>query len=90
MPTDFIVLRLVQLFVYYFLDIPYLFAISNVTEQIESTGAKREDPVLGLDAWKVKQEQVIYGLPAIDNQSLYFLPIPVDMDGPWVDVELRG
>jgi hypothetical protein len=42
-----------------------------------------------LDAWKVKQEQAIYGLPAIDNQSLYFLPIPVDMDGPWVDVELQ-
>lgn len=37
----------------------------------------------------MKQEQAIYGLPAIDNQSLYFLPIPVDMDGPWVDVELQ-
>lgn len=44
MPTDFIVLHLAQLFVYYFLDIPYLFAIGNVMEQIEGTGAKMEDP----------------------------------------------
>jgi hypothetical protein len=69
--------------------LPYLFAIGNVVEQIKNTGAQMEDPVLGLDVWKVKQEQVIYGLPAIDNQSLYFLPIPVDMDWPWVDIELQ-
>jgi hypothetical protein len=43
MPTNFIVLRLAQLFAYYFLDIPYLFAVSNVMDQIESTGAQMED-----------------------------------------------
>jgi hypothetical protein len=44
MPTNFIVLRLAQLFVYYFLDILYLFAVSNVMDQVESTGAQMEDP----------------------------------------------
>jgi hypothetical protein len=73
-PVDVKVIRLAQLFAYCFLGTPYLFAVGNVVEQVyEEAGNEMENPVLGLDVWKVRHKQVIYGLPAIDNQALYFV-----------------
>ena len=30
----------------------------------------------------LEEKQVVYGLPAIDNQALYFIPAP--LEGPWL------
>jgi hypothetical protein len=78
------VIRLAQLFVYRFLDKPYLFLIGNMVEEVidEDTGAVMEDPTLELSVWKVSNSQVIYGLPAVDAQAVYFIPVPPE--GPWV------
>jgi hypothetical protein len=78
------VIRLAQLFVYRFLDKPYLFLIGNMVEEVidEDTGAVMEDPTLELSVWKVSNSQVIYGLPAVDAQAVYFIPVPPE--GPSV------
>jgi hypothetical protein len=82
--THFSIIRLAQVFVYQFLDTPYLFVIGNLVEEVpdNTTLATLVDPVLNLEVWKVKEKQVIYGLPAIDNQALYFIPAP--LEGPWL------
>jgi hypothetical protein len=42
-----------------------------------------EDPVLGLDVWKVRHREEISGLPAIDNFALYFVSVSSTGNGQW-------
>jgi hypothetical protein len=62
---------------------PYVFLITHPLRQLlDAQGESVTDACLDLSTFKVSSQQRVWGLPALSNQTKYFIQAP--RDGPWM------
>lgn len=77
--------RLAQCFTMVFRNrpCPYVFLITHPLQQLlDAQGKSVTDGCLDLSAFKVSSQHRVWGLPALSNQTKYFIQAP--RDGPWM------